>query len=106
MAPIQVAGHPTGGAIDVTLLKNGIEIDMGTKFNDIPSEPENLTYLYSSYISNRCKENRKILIDCMQGVGLVNYPPEWWHWSFGDCYWAFLNNCNALYSAVDEDNIK
>jgi D-alanyl-D-alanine dipeptidase len=19
----------------------------------------------------------------------VNYPTEWWHWSFGDRYWAY-----------------
>lgn len=45
VAPIDVAGHPTGGAIDITLLENGTEVDMGTEFNDIPIEPENLTYL-------------------------------------------------------------
>jgi D-alanyl-D-alanine dipeptidase len=20
----------------------------------------------------------------------VNYPTEWWHWSFGDRYWAYV----------------
>ena len=24
----------------------------------------------------------------LSGVGLVNYPTEWWHWSYGDRYWA------------------
>ena len=50
VAPIGVAGHPTGGAIDITLLENGTEVDMGTEFNEIPIEPDNLTYLYSEYI--------------------------------------------------------
>jgi hypothetical protein len=21
---------------------------------------------------------------------MVNYPTEWWHWSFGERYWAFV----------------
>lgn len=105
VAPVKVAGHPTGGAIDITLLKDGIEVDMGTEFNDIPIEPENLTYLYSTYISNEVKENRKILISCMENVGFENYPTEWWHWSYGDCYFAFLNNRDAFYGPVAENEI-
>lgn len=105
VAPVKVAGHLTGGAIDITLLKNGIEIDMGSGFNDTPIEPENLTYMHSDYINAIAKANRKILTDCMEKVGFINYPPEWWHWSYGDCYWAFLNNCDALYSATDENQI-
>lgn len=105
VAPVKVAGHPSGGAIDITLLKDKIEVDMGTEFNEIPTEPENLTYLHSAYVGEIAKVNRKILIDCMEGVGFVNYPPEWWHWSYGDCYWALVNNCDALYSATDEEEI-
>lgn len=105
VAPVNVAGHPTGGAIDITLLKDGLEIDMGTEFNDIPSAPQNLTYLYSPYISDYAKTNRKTLTDCMENAGFINYPTEWWHWSYGDCYWAFMNNSNAFYSAVDENEI-
>lgn len=105
VAPVKVAGHPTGGAIDITLVKDGTELDMGTEFNDIPVEPENLTYLDSSYISDIAKANRKILIYCMKKAGFINYPPEWWHWSYGDYYWAFLNNCDAFYSATDENEI-
>ncbi|ABX41733.1 hypothetical protein Cphy_1358 [Lachnoclostridium phytofermentans ISDg] len=37
--------------------------------------------------------------------GFVNYPTEWWHWSYGGCYWAFLNNCDAFYTATDENEI-
>ncbi len=105
VAPVKVAGHPTGGALDLTLIRDGIELDMGSKFNDTPIEPENLTYLYSSYINDLAKENRKILIDCLERAGFINYPTEWWHWSYGDCYWAFMSNCDALYSVTDENEI-
>ena len=26
----------------------------------------------------------------MTATGFVNYPSEWWHWSYGDRYWAFI----------------
>lgn len=30
--------------------------------------------------------------------GLVNYPTEWWHWSFGDRYWALATEADhAVY---------
>ncbi len=51
------------------------------------------------------EENRKILINCLERAGFINYPTEWWHWSYGDCYWAFMNNCDALYSVTDENEI-
>lgn len=59
VAPVKVAGHPTGGAIDLTLLKDGEEQDMGTVYNAVPLEPENRTYLYSDYISEEARRNRK-----------------------------------------------
>lgn len=101
VAPVKVAGHPTGGAIDLTLLKDGEEQDMGTVYNAVPLEPENRTYLYSDYISEEARRNRKILIDIMEKAGFANYPTEWWHWSYGDCYWAFLNQCDAIFTPIE-----
>jgi D-alanyl-D-alanine dipeptidase len=38
--------------------------------------------------------------------GLVNYPTEWWHWSFGDRYWALLSETGAaLYGPVDPEDV-
>jgi D-alanyl-D-alanine dipeptidase len=31
-----------------------------------------------------------VLGDALSGAGLVNYPTEWWHWSYGDRYWALV----------------
>ena len=31
---------------------------------------------------------REVLIRALGGAGLVNYPPEWWHWPYGDRYLA------------------
>lgn len=69
------------------------------------AETENRTYLYCNYINDAARKNREILIECMEKSGLENYPTEWWHWSYGDCYWGFLNECDALYAPVDEMSI-
>ncbi|WP_281286552.1 M15 family metallopeptidase [Herbidospora galbida] len=28
-------------------------------------------------------------------AGLVNYPTEWWHWSYGDRYWAHVTGAGT-----------
>ena len=34
--------------------------------------------------------------------GFVNYPTEWWHWSYGDRYWALTTGAAAaLYGPVE-----
>jgi len=38
----------------------------------------------------------------MEAAGFVNYPTEWWHWSFGDRYWAFCaGEHEAIYGACE-----
>ncbi len=76
---------------------------MGTKFNASPQETDNATYLHSANISTEAQKNRKILSEALSEVGFVNYEPEWWHWSIGDRYWAFINREeNAHYNVADE----
>ncbi len=105
VAPIRVAGHPTGGAIDVTLMKNGTEVFMGTEFNDEPDETENRTYLNAENITREEHELRTILAKALGGAGFVNYPPEWWHWSFGDKYWAYRTAERVKYESIRDDEI-
>lgn len=105
VAPIEVAGHPTGGAVDVVLLQGGKEVWMGTQFNAEPSETENRTFMNSVLIDEEAKKNRNILIRVMEMNGFINYPAEWWHWSYGDKYWAFIKKCASLYAPVSENEI-
>ncbi|MEK8108013.1 hypothetical protein NKG94_28990 [Micromonospora sp. M12] len=33
---------------------------------------------------------------------MVNYPTEWWHWSYGDRYWALMTGApQTRYGPVD-----
>jgi zinc D-Ala-D-Ala dipeptidase len=40
-------------------------------------------------LSEEAKRNRSVLLQAMESAGLVNYPHEWWHFSYGDRYCAY-----------------
>ncbi|HUC31542.1 MAG TPA: M15 family metallopeptidase [Candidatus Paceibacterota bacterium] len=91
--PDIIPPHSTGGAIDLTLVdSNGKELDMGTPVNADPEESKNKCFMQSEDISTQAKQNRKILADALLKLGFINYPTEWWHWSYGDRYWAYCTN--------------
>lgn len=88
--------HTTGGAIDLTIEETcGIEIEMGTGF-DAFSEKTNTAYFENE---KYCivRDNRRLLYNTMVGVGFTNFPSEWWHFDYGDRFWAFYNKQPALY---------
>ena len=108
-APIDVAPHPTGAAVDLTLrnVETGEELDLGTEYNAIPLETDNATFSDATNIGAEAAELRRILHSAMTSAAFVNYPSEWWHWSYGDKYWAAtLNRPHALYGFVDEDSME
>lgn len=83
--------HSTGGAIDVYLIdKEGKVVDMGIHLDDTYQD---ITGVYcktdSEVISDKAKDYRKTMNKALQDVGFVNYPTEYWHWSYGDRYWAY-----------------
>ena len=50
-------------------------------------------------LADPARSNRALLARVLRLVGLVNYPTEWWHWSFGDRYWAWsMGERSALWS--------
>lgn len=82
--------HCTGGAVDLTLCDmEGVELDMGARVNATPLESNNLVYTDAVLPSAEAARNRQLLIDTMSSAGFVNYPYEFWHWSYGDRYWAY-----------------
>ncbi|VEB40850.1 D-alanyl-D-alanine dipeptidase [Chromobacterium violaceum] len=104
VAPPAVAPHPTGAALDLTLIDAaGMELDMGCPFNADSEESGGACYTDSPGLSDQARTHRTVLIRAMQAAGFVNYPSEWWHWSYGDRYWAAQTGAPAaLYAAVDE----
>lgn len=90
--------HVTGAAIDVSLvnLDNMDWLPMG---NDFEYTDSAMT-LYKGLTVDQV-ENRQRLINVMTEAGFSNYTYEWWHWSYGDKWWAFMTGkSNAIFAAI------
>ncbi|MFF5789780.1 M15 family metallopeptidase [Streptomyces sp. NPDC012693] len=103
VSPPDIAPHSAGAAVDLTLADaEGRELDLGTRMNASPEESEGACYTSAVDISTEARANRKVLGDVLTAAGLVNYPTEWWHWSFGDRYWALITGATtALYGPAE-----
>lgn len=103
VSPPEIAPHSAGGAVDLTLADaEGRELDLGTRMNASPEESAGACYTQADNISDEARAHRGILGSALSAVGLVNYPTEWWHWSFGDRYWALTTGAPAaLYGPKD-----
>ena len=76
--------HSTGGAVDVVLLREGEgALDMGSALNAFVELNET-----SAVVPEPAATHRTLLVAAMEAGDFVNYPAEWWHWSYGDPYWA------------------
>lgn len=102
VSPVDVAPHCAGAAVDLTLIDgDGTEVDMGCPVNGHRHGTEHLCPMHAAGIPAAARHNRAILAKAMSAAGLVNYPPEWWHWSYGDRYWALTTGAdNAIYGPV------
>lgn len=99
VSPPTVAPHPCGAAVDLTLWADHAEVDLGTEVNATPAASDGACFTAAGGITDTAREWRRILGEALAGAGLVNYPPEWWHWSYGDRYRAAVTGAPAaLYS--------
>ncbi len=97
-----VAGHPTGGAVDVAIYDDVSKsiLDFGTDILDFTS---NKCYYNNEDISKDAKNNRELLRKLMLEEGFAPYDGEWWHFSYGDKEWAFYyNKDKALYNQIKD----
>lgn len=103
VSPPGIAPHSAGAAVDLTLADtDGRELDLGTRMNADPEESEGACYTHARNISEEARAHREVLGSVLTAAGLVNYPTEWWHWSFGDRYWALATGeAAALYGPKD-----
>jgi len=107
VAPLAVAPHVAGAAADLTLVDSaGRELDLGTPVDATPEQSEGACYFDAPQVSRLAQANRDLLARVLRGAGLVNYPTEWWHWSYGDRYWALMTGAPAaLYGPVASDRV-
>ncbi|OIK23669.1 M15 family metallopeptidase [Streptomyces malaysiense] len=102
VSPPGIAPHSAGAAVDLTLVDSaGRELDMGTAMNANPEDSAGACYTGAAGISDTARAHRQVLGTALTAAGLVNYPTEWWHWSYGDRYWALATGAPAaLYGPV------
>jgi len=93
--PDHPAPHITGGAVDVAICNAEQQLlDFGTAFDDF-SEKANTAYFEKKAITQplteqeqHILENRRLLYHLMTEVGFSNYYQEWWHFDYGNPWWA------------------
>jgi D-alanyl-D-alanine dipeptidase len=99
-----VSGHMTGGAVDLRLIdRHGRLIPLRSKKLNYAENSSPLSEKLPAYL----KRNREILRHVLSGAGLANCPNEFWHWAFGDYYWAkWTGSRAAIYGPVaDRHNL-
>ncbi|WP_321933269.1 M15 family metallopeptidase [Burkholderia cenocepacia] len=90
-------------AIRLTKTTAAAELDMGCILDATDHESSGACYTHNPFISRPAARNRQLLVDALTRAGLTHYPSEWWHWSYGDRYWAVMQNeSHAIYGPVDE----
>jgi D-alanyl-D-alanine dipeptidase len=103
VSPPEIAPHSAGAAVDLTLrTEDGQELDLGTRVNADPEESNGACYTDHPSVSEDARRNRAVLAAALSTAGFVNYPTEWWHWSYGDRYWAMVAGApTALYGPCE-----
>lgn len=103
VSPPAIAPHSAGGAVDLTLCTDGgEELDLGTRVNASPEESEGACYTGYRDLSAEARHHRDVMAAALGEAGFVNYPTEWWHWSYGDRYWALATGAGgALYGPIE-----
>lgn len=97
---INMGGHDTGAAIDLALCdKNGKDLDYGTKYHE-SSQAGSLISLNTDQ-----KNNRKYLLRLMKSQNFIQQPGQWWHYSYGDRYWAVYKGkrLGAFYGSAEKE---
>lgn len=105
IAPAGTAGHVAGAAADLTVCtEDGTEIDMGSPEAATPEESDGACCTEAPGLPDDARRNRDAMVKALTAAGMVNYPTEWWHWSYGDRYWAWTTGAGtALYGPVERE---
>lgn len=95
----EVAGHPSGGAVDVTMEIQGVRADLGSHISHMA--PAELIPTFSPLVSEEARRLRMTLREAMMSVGFAPFDGEWWHFSYGDREWAkYYGAATALYDVA------
>ena len=87
--PSKGSPHSRGVAIDLTLVRNNKNLDMGTPFDSFSKK----SYHGNTLINSNAQKNRIILLGIMTLAGWDFYKNEWWHYQLFDSKkWSVLSD--------------
>ena len=95
--------HSTGGAVDLTLAAaDGTELNMGTAFDSFSEKAHTAYFEDAACADPEIRQNRRMLYHILCREGFTNLPTEWWHFDYGDRFWAHYTDSRAMYTGVFE----
>ena len=94
---LRPSSHQTGGAVDLTLLKGGQAVDMGTEFDEF-APVAHAAHFERPGMDAAVRDNRRLLHNVMREAGFTHYEGEWWHFDYGDRQWAACLGCAPRYA--------
>jgi zinc D-Ala-D-Ala dipeptidase len=81
-----VPPHTTGGAVDLTLSWRGAVLGLGSDFDAFV--PDSAPTALEDQVGRTARDLRRLLARILRDEGMTVFGSEWWHWSYGDQYWA------------------
>lgn len=90
--------HTTGGIVDITLVKDSKDVNLGIEFDEF-SDKTNTSY-YENTDEEEIKNNRRLLYSVMIKAGFTNLPSECWHFDYGDKAWAYYKKDKIKYIGI------
>lgn len=102
----RVGTHVFGSAIDVSVLDRSTRVEF-SRGGRSPTyvEISERTPMESPFITDKERENRRMITALFQRFGWKEYPWEFWHYSQGDCYVEYLTKSGkpSRYGPIDFD---
>ncbi|SRR5260221_4126742 len=97
--------HLTGGAIDLSIVKDEVDLLMMPPGVSDWSDQAHTAYFDSPLDDQEreIRDNRELLFSCMVLAGFTNYPREYWHYDFGNQFWGALTGNHAIYGLAPQD---
>lgn len=103
--PLRPSPHSTGGSIDVWPFRFGRPVDLGVPFDWMEDNAGAFYHLKTERLKFEndlaiCR-NRELLLEAMVGAGFSCYPPEIWHFNFGNQMDSLVTGEIARYSYIE-----
>lgn len=94
--------HVTGGAVDIDVYDtaSGSFVDMGCR----PNTEGELATLHSKMLNPDQYHNRIVLLSAMLRAGFAPLSSEWWHYQYGETYWAEFYGISQTYYYLISEN--